>query len=112
MKINSKSASKSVASTKMTEITPLEREDRSTLQWGIHHAKFIGQTIRDTNDGIFTMLNFEVDGKKYSIFSAHVKFSSMDRRNATKIGDKMLLVTCWGKKANGSNCMFYAVHDQ
>lgn len=109
MKINSKS-SKSVASSKMTEITPMERVDKSTLDWGIHHAKFIGQTIRDTNEGVFAMLHFEVEGKAYAIFSGHVKFSSQDKRNATKIGDEMLLVTCWGKKANGSPCMFYAVH--
>lgn len=108
MKINSKS-SKAVRTSAPTAITPQKR-DTEYLPWGIHPAQFVGQTIKASQNGEYRLLHFKVDSKEYALFSGHVKFPTVEAHDGIQIGDEVLLATCWGKKADGRPCMFYAVH--
>jgi len=109
MKINNKS-SKAVRTINTTAIPTRKPALDAYLSWGIHSAEYIGWTTTDTKDASYTMLLFKVGEKTYEIFEGHVKFPGREAREGILVGDKVLLATCWGKRADGKPCMFYAVH--
>lgn len=109
MKINSKS-SKAVRTINTTAIPTRKPSLDAYLPWGIHSAEYIGWTTQDAKDKSYTMLHFKVGEKVYDVFEGHVKFPNTDAREDIQPGDKVLLATCWGRRADGKACMFYAVH--
>lgn len=110
MKIT-KNASKAVSTINTTAIPTRKPVQDKYLPWGIHSAVYIGWTMKDgKGDSAYTMLHFKVGEKTYEIFEGHTKFPNAEASNNIQPGDKVLLATCWGKRADGKPCMFYAVH--